>query len=157
MICENCGKQIPNDSKFCIFCGKEATNLVEFKLATSQRRFVNLILDQIGVMVFALGVGMILGLVGIIDQNFNEDNYTLLGWTIIFFYYFLCEIIWKKTLGKVITRTHVISVEGGEPTVGQIIGRTFCRFIPFDALSFFGSNPAGWHDKFSNTRVVMDE
>ena len=41
----------------------------------------------------------------------------------------------------------------GRPTYGQILGRTFSRFVPFEAFSFLPS-PVGWHDRWSGTRVV---
>ena len=34
--------------------------------------------------------------------------------------------------------------------------RSICRFIPFNGLSFLGSN-RGWHDRFSKTMVVEDD
>ena len=42
---------------------------------------------------------------------------------------------------------------GTKPRFGQVIGRTLCRFVPFEAFSFFGER--GWHDKIPKTRVVM--
>jgi hypothetical protein len=43
--------------------------------------------------------------------------------------------------------------ETGEPvSVLRALGRTFCRLIPFEHFSFFGSR--GWHDSLSRTDVV---
>lgn len=57
-----------------------------------------------------------------------------------------------RTLAKYITGTKVISIDGEKPTFMQILGRTFSRIVPFDALSFLGEN--GWHDSWSDTRVI---
>ena len=55
-----------------------------------------------------------------------------------------------RTLGKFITGTKVVSADGETPTASQIVGRTFCRMIPFEAFSFARETcPVGWHDKFS--------
>ncbi len=67
-------------------------------------------------------------------------------------YFILMEYYFGKTLAKFITGTSVISIDGNKPTMGQIVGRTFSRLVPFDALSFLGEN--GWHDSWSDTRVI---
>ena len=37
----------------------------------------------------------------------------------------------------------------------DILVRTFCRYIPFEAFTFLGNkSPIGWHDKLSKTIVV---
>jgi uncharacterized RDD family membrane protein YckC len=70
-------------------------------------------------------------------------------------YYILLEHTYQKTVGKFATKTKVVGLEGQKVELKTIIQRTFCRLIPFNKLSFlFGSN--GFHDKFSNTRVIND-
>ena len=70
-------------------------------------------------------------------------------------YHALLEGFYGRTLGKLVTGTQVVGADGSRATWGQIIGRTFARFIPFEPFSFFGRPPpAGWHDSLSGTRVV---
>lgn len=65
------------------------------------------------------------------------------------------EYKFQKTIGKLITKTKVLSADGENAQIGDIIVRTFCRLIPLDRLSFlFASN--GFHDRLSNTTVVKD-
>ena len=67
------------------------------------------------------------------------------------------EAVFQRSPGKFLTGTKVVNESGGKPTFGQILGRSLCRFIPFEAFSFlFGdsSRVVGWHDKFSGTLVV---
>jgi uncharacterized RDD family membrane protein YckC len=61
----------------------------------------------------------------------------------------------QKTVGKFITRTKVVNLNGEKPTLNDIMVRTFCRLIPFDRLSFFFAKN-GFHDGISNTRVIKD-
>ncbi|MEP7184358.1 MAG: RDD family protein [Rhodanobacter sp.] len=68
-------------------------------------------------------------------------------------YYFFFEGIWARTPGKLVLGTRVVSQHGDKPAFGQVVGRTLCRFIPFDALSFFGEE--GWHDSIPKTQVVL--
>jgi hypothetical protein len=66
-------------------------------------------------------------------------------------YCFLSEIIFGQTLGKMITRSCVVS-NGVHLSTGRVLLRTICRVIPFDGISFlFG---AKWHDRVSSTAVV---
>ncbi len=83
----------------------------------------------------------------------------LLGYVIMFAtfigYYALMEIKFQKTVGKFLTKTRVIKMNGEKPENSDIISRTFCRLIPFDRISFlFVKN--GIHDFLSKTKVVKD-
>ena len=74
-----------------------------------------------------------------------------------FFYFVGCERSTGKTIGKYVTGTKVVTVDAGQPSIRQLIGRTAARFVPFEPFSFFGDKqPVGWHDDWSGTRVVKD-
>ena len=60
------------------------------------------------------------------------------------------------TIGKYITGTRVVDLNGDAPDIEQYVKRSFSRIVPFEALSFFGSTPGGWHDRWSDT-LVIDE
>ncbi|MBC7796825.1 MAG: RDD family protein [Pyrinomonadaceae bacterium] len=72
------------------------------------------------------------------------------------FYYVFFETIFQKTPAKFITGTKVVMQDGSKPDLGAIIARTVIRFIPFEAFSFLGSEPSGWHDRWSKTQVVSN-
>lgn len=67
-------------------------------------------------------------------------------------YYVFTEGLFGRSFGKLITGTVVVDENGLKPSFGTIVKRSFCRIIPFDGLSFFGSR--GWHDSMSDTYVV---
>ncbi|MBS3916025.1 MAG: RDD family protein [Bacteroidetes bacterium] len=128
----------------------------ESHLAGNGLRIANSIIDSVA---FYTIIVIIFAIIGLTDpdslQNIDTDSfminvYAILGFV---FYYFIQELIFKKTFGKMITGTKVISIKGEPLTVGQILGRTFARLIPFEAFSFLGGSP-GWHDTMSKTRVV---
>jgi uncharacterized RDD family membrane protein YckC len=77
----------------------------------------------------------------------------MLGLTLMLAYYCFFEGIWARTPGKLVFGTMVVSEQGDKPVFGQVVGRTLCRFIPFEGLSFFGE--AGWHDSIPKTQVVL--
>ena len=71
-------------------------------------------------------------------------------------YFAFTEALFQRTLAKFLTGTRVVRADGTRPSFAQILGRSFARFIPFEAFSFlFGSHPVGWHDSLSGTRVVL--
>ncbi len=76
-----------------------------------------------------------------------------------FGYYLLCEKFWGKTVGKIYTGAKVISKNGAPPTWLQIFSRSLARslFFAIELLSFLRKRPVGWHDKFSDTIVVIEE
>ena len=72
-----------------------------------------------------------------------------------FFYFYLIETKYQKTIGKFLSKTSVLKENGEKPTKQDIKTRTFCRYIPLDRISFlFVKN--GIHDKLSNTILVKD-
>jgi len=158
MFCYKCGKENDADAKFCRFCGnpmKESSEVNgELVPATQTKRFLNLILDYIGVYLFALLMGFLLGVIGLypLIEGMND---ILLNIIISVAYYMIFESIFSKTPAKFITKTKVITETGEKPSYGTIFKRTLIRFIPFEAFSFLGSKrPRGWHDKWSNTIVI---
>jgi len=82
---------------------------------------------------------------------------TLFSILIMPIYYIVFEYVYQVTPGKSFTKTIVINHEGNKPSFWIIVLRTFCRFIPFDAFSYFDNSSYGWHDRWSKTYVVYKE
>jgi len=121
-----------------------ADDLVDAKASV---RFANLLIDNTLYLALCFGIGVLSVLVG------KPELGSWLTWPTLFGYYVFFEGIFGATPGKLITRTRVVQIDGQKPTIGQVLGRTASRFVPFDALSFLGSG-AGWHDRWTRTRVV---
>jgi uncharacterized RDD family membrane protein YckC len=114
-------------------------------------RFGNFFIDSIAVQIVAAVLGFIVGLAG--GQvgalgGFGIAMLASVGYLVVL------EATGGRTLGKLITGTRVVDDAGNKPRLGQIVGRTFARYVPFEPFSFFGSSPRGWHDRWSGTRVV---
>jgi uncharacterized RDD family membrane protein YckC len=91
------------------------------------------------------------------DKALMQIMAFFLGLLVAFGYYFLLEVVCQKTIGKMVTRTKVVALDGRRASIGQILGRTASRFVPLEALTFLGSEePRGWHDSFSGTRVIRE-
>jgi uncharacterized RDD family membrane protein YckC len=119
--------------------------------ATNGTRFANLIIDSICRLLFALAVGVACGLAGIDVRPMGVSF--LFGLVTIFGYYVLLEGMFGFTVGKLITGTRVVALDGSKAKFGAVVGRTLSRFVPFEPFSFLG-NTAGWHDRWSGTRVI---
>ncbi|SNQ43637.1 RDD family protein [Cellulophaga lytica] len=135
---------------------KEQKQKVDSNVVGSGIRFVNLLIDFIVWLVLAFIISFVIGL---FVQPTDQGMISLIGYILIFgtfiAYYAIMEIKFQKTIGKFVTKTKVVKMNGEKPTDGDIMTRTFCRLIPFDRLSFlFVKN--GIHDFLSKTKVVKD-
>ena len=158
MFCKKCGASLLDEVKFCGKCGTP-TDESNPQVVTNQlvlpasilRRLSNRIID-----IFAIYILLIISY--FFAFLFGAPSMAILGFIIyIIGYYVVCESIWGKTLGKVITNTKVVDREGNKPSFLRILGRSCARWIPFEIFSFlFGGFPVGWHDSLSKTFVVSD-
>ena len=135
---------------------KEQKEKVDSNVVGSGIRFVNFLIDFIVWLVLAFIISFVIGL---FIQPTDQGMISLIGYILIFgtflAYYAIMEIKFQKTIGKFVTKTKVVKMNGEKPTDGDIITRTFCRLIPFDRLSFlFVKN--GIHDFLSKTKVIKD-
>jgi len=141
------------------------SNGIDAQVASQGQRFANYVIDfictMIFVVVFSFILGIVLALVAPSSLYIFEQENKLLEYAIGFvagtIYYATLEGISGQSIGKVLTRTKVVTETGEKPDFGTILLRTVCRYIPFEAFSFLGSDAIGWHDSISKTRVVPSD
>lgn len=103
---------------------------------------------------------LIIGLIIIGKENsferstIIEFNNTFYFLVLYVFYYFVFEGLTGRTIGKYVTRTKVVSDSGDQPSIGKILIRSILRIFFIEVVSFFSSNPLGWHDRISGTKIV---
>ena len=129
---------------------------IEFNKVSSLKRFINYLLDTIASIIIST---VLITISGFFINSNNETSLSILNYLLFaigfFGYYVFMETKYQKTIGKYITNTKVINKDGTKPKYEVIIGRTFCRLIPFDNFTFlFTSN--GFHDRLSETTVIKD-
>jgi uncharacterized RDD family membrane protein YckC len=155
--------QIPNPYASPTFAVEPTVSNMTVPNASQNRRFLNLIIDNVVLQVFSYAAGMALGTFFVVANGGRfgpDDKATLqvmgffLGLVIAYLYFFLLEAVCQKTIGKMLTGTKVVTMDGGRPSVGQFLGRAAARFIPFEAFSFLTKEPRGWHDSLTGTRVI---
>ncbi|MFT5102576.1 MAG: putative RDD family membrane protein YckC [Candidatus Latescibacterota bacterium] len=126
---------------------------VEDNLATTSARIINYIIDSVAS--FGL-VFLVLTLIQFIIGDVSPIIFLVLILGSFASYFIILELLFQKTLGKFITKTKVVTLDGQKPNQRDIVFRSGCRFIPFDQVSFlFMKN--GFHDVLSKTKVVKDE
>ena len=138
--------------------------------ATTGQRFLNFLVDNI-VMRYGLSYltgAVVGGILGVMAPEFLSEalmqanlwSYFLLLMSIGYFnyvvYYTLCEKLFKgKTLGKLITGTRAVRLDGTELSFKDSLLRSLCRIVPFEAFSAFGGHP--WHDTWTGTMVIKSK
>ena len=133
------------------------------EVASQGKRFLNYLLDQVILYIVNSGIGFVLGFAMAASSGPDavEDVPMLIfyaiGIGVSLCYFILFEAMFGRSIGKMATGTRVVNEDGSPPSFGQVVGRTFARFIPFEPFSFLGGNkPVGWHDSLSKTRVIVD-
>lgn len=136
-------------------------NLVQ---AGSGKRLANYLIDLVVFYLLLFGVGVVLAL---LDPNAGEDlrSVTALGTLIDRLITLLCyglymglvEGLFKgKSLGKVITGTRAVNEDGSQISFQTGFLRGLSKAVPFDAFSALGQPPYPWHDKWTNTYVIIE-
>ncbi|TKC12309.1 RDD family protein [Pedobacter polaris] len=133
---------------------------LEYCRASSMKRFVNYFIDATAVYIVIMFIGFLVeisnpGSLTELKRGLIEER--LLGFVLYGFIMFLIETVFRgKSLGKLITGTKAINIDGSNLTLQKAILRNFIRAVPFNALSALGAPCKPWHDSWSDT-IVVDE
>ncbi|NOQ73997.1 MAG: hypothetical protein GQ574_18470 [Crocinitomix sp.] len=132
---------------------------VSYIEATKGQRFLHHLIDSI------LYLGLCTSIVAFFGDSFIQELYYN-GWSSLTYfviaiiarllYYPMFETLFGATPGKFLTGSKVVKNDGSQLKLGDTFSRTFSRMVPFEPFSFLGNN-AGWHDKWTKTKVVIDD
>jgi len=125
------------------------------ELAGKGRRFLNLIIDS---FCYYFAVLLVSFAMAIANPSLLENS--LLGALVslgtMLCYYVGFEVLFGRTIGKLLTGTRVVTLSGARPRFGQVVIRSLSRMVPFEPFSCLSDPPVGWHDQWSGTRVVRN-
>jgi len=62
-----------------------------------------------------------------------------------------------KSLGKLITKTKAVNLDGSQITTATAFERGFSRAVPFCVFSAFGNPSNPWQDRWTNTMVINEK
>lgn len=152
---ESNGNEVSKDDDSINTLDERAEDTIEYEDASKTRRFVNLFIDIITVNVIIFFTVILFNLFFGGFGGSDDFSGLIIQIIIYFLYYFIMESLFRKTVGKMFTKTKVIHDDGGQLSATTVLGRTLCRFVPFEALTFLGGR--GFHDYASKTRVVINK
>ena len=138
-------------------------------IASKTKRFINYVIDVFTYTFFLMLLGVIAALILeddsfllMLDTDINPISGRILeyvlGWIVVIVYYTFMEYNFQgKTIGKWITKTRALTIEGENLDFKTVLKRSAIRIVPFEAFSFLGEDVTkGWHDNWSKT-IVIDE
>lgn len=140
---------------------QDDTDDITWEVAPQSARLLNYLADIVAMnLVSTLLMALLRRLGAVPPPPEHLTNEFVLVWVLLWglgvhlLYYGLFEGLLYRTPGKMLTGTRVMTLDGDDPSAGQVLGRTLVRLVPFEAFSFFGGLNAGWHDRWSGTCVV---
>lgn len=91
----------------------------------------------------------------VVYWHFKPINFWWFVAAVLFVYYSFFEIIWARTPGKWFSGSKVVDLNGGAPSVWQVLGRSALRLVVIDFFfNAFWGKPL--HDKLTGTEVVLN-
>ena len=136
---------------------EEINNLKKNNMSNNAKlikRLINYLIDSLCILIlFVLLLRALPFILKMVSFDFVLDVNIIL-FVVFVFYYIIFEGISGRSLGKYITRTKVVGLNGKRPRFIQILIRTFVRLIFIEVISYLRKRPIGWHDKISNTVVI---
>ncbi|MBB5030540.1 RDD family protein [Prosthecobacter vanneervenii] len=133
-------------------------------LASRSKRFLDYLIDRVAVVGIMYAIAkvtgyskhIIVGQGGVMFLNgthtMADIAYTYLAGSVL--YYTCLEGLFGRSAGKWITGTKVVMMSGASLGFSRALLRSLCRLVPLEPFSFLGAVASGWHDKWTNTRVV---
>lgn len=136
-----------------------------YERASTGKRFTNYLIDAALFYLFIFSFGVLVGLffpsalewLDNPDPLFNifDRIFSLILYAI---YISFIEAVFKgKTLGKAITKTRAVNLDGSQISTATAFGRGFCRAIPFAVFSALGNPCNPWHDSLTKTMVIDEK
>ena len=163
---ENCNSYIEDPKLKQAVEANKTENEILHKTVSLEKRLANCLIDLVVIFVLSsISAYVFFVVLGVPFSIFSPSSLSLvekyprsidyLFKSIIgIIYYSVFEATTGRTVGKFITKTKVVNEKGEKPNFGMTLIRSLCRYIPFEPLSFLGSDNSGWHDKLSKTKVI---
>ncbi len=147
----------------------ETNDLLNFEStlvrATGGQRLANYLIDIASFYALFIILGIIIALVSpstIENLDTDTGGFQLIDRLISLLLYavylgFAEAVLKGKTLGKLITGTRAVNLDGSKITASTAFSRGFSRAVPFCVFSALGSPCNPWQDKWTDTMVIDEK
>ena len=137
----------------------------DYARASGGKRFLNYIIDVVFFYIVMILIAALLILIAPSSMEWLTDDGTgfslldrLITLAIYAIYMSVMETVFKgKSLGKLITRTRAVNLDGSSITAGTAFSRGFSRAVPFCAFSALSTPCEPWQDRWTNTMVIDEK
>ncbi len=136
-----------------------------FVRASTGKRLANYLIDLLVFYSLFFALGVVIAIISPSTlENIPDDDlsFTLIDrlLSLVFYalYMSLMEAILKgKSVGKYITGTRAINLDGTRISTSTAFARGFSRAVPFCVFSAFGNPCNPWQDSWTDTMVVDEK
>ena len=133
--------------------------------ASAGKRFLNYFIDILVFYALFFAIGIVIALLfpaSLDSLGDNDPGFGLIDRIITLVIYAvymgLVEAIFKgKSIGKLITQTRALNLDGTRISVKTAFARGFSRAVPFCVFSALGTPCDPWQDRWTNTMVVDEK
>ena len=130
--------------------------------ASVGQRFLNYVIDIIFFYIIVIALTAIAALTFgefILDEGNSTGMPALLQYVISYTIYvatytFFETVTRGRTIGKMVTKTRAVRLDGSAISLHDALKRSLVRIIPIEAFSALGGNP--WHDSWTDTKVIRE-
>jgi uncharacterized RDD family membrane protein YckC len=137
----------------------------ELERATTGQRFANYFIDLILFYLLFIIFGIVIAILSpstLENINTDDSGFALLDRLLSLIFYALymgvVESIFKgKSLGKLITSTRAVNMDGSKISVYRAFTRGFSRAVPFCVFSALGTPCNPWQDRWTDTMVIDEK
>jgi len=128
--------------------------------ASSGLRLANYLIDVIFIYILMFALGFIIafidpGIIDFIDDGIIGRIFKMLFYGVIMS--FTEAMLNGKSIGKLITGTRAVNLDGSDLSLEKSFTRNLIRIVPFDGITALATPSVPWHDKWSDTMVVVDK
>lgn len=132
--------------------------------ASTGKRFLNYIIDLLFFWVLIIIAGVCIAIVSpsVIENIDDSPSFNLIDriLTLLLYgtYMGIVEGLFKgKSLGKLITKTRAVHMDGSKIGWDKAFARSFSRAVPFCAFSALGTPCNPWQDRWTSTMVIDEK
>jgi len=132
--------------------------------ASTGKRFANYIIDVLLFYAIVVGVGIAIVLFSPVTADSLGDSSPItvmdriIGLVLYAVFMSLVEGLFKgKSLGKLITGTRAVNLDGSKISFRKAFARGFSRAVPFSAFTAFGTPCDPIQDSWTHTMVIDEK